>query len=148
MLVGIHIQDKHVHDSKNGDGIAIHTQEGTENWMGLVKDIAEKRIKPNGPWVRRLFDYIDLYIHAGIDKDMLDYRLALRKALHFKNLIWDDNSTADILFEIENNLPPNCKRCLHLIDKIEFGMCDVLCFVLLYILCDWLCYILGSYVVL
>ena len=48
-------------------------QEGMKNWIGLMKQLAAEHIKPTGPWVKRLLAYIDLYIIAGIEKNIVDF---------------------------------------------------------------------------
>ena len=99
----------------------MHMQEGMENWIGLMKQLAAEHIKPTGPWVKRLLAYIDLYIIAGIEKNIVDFRIALMKAKRYTNLIWDAATTPDIIFAVENSLPINCRNCLQLIDQIRFG---------------------------
>ena len=113
--------DLYVHNNANGDGIAMHMQEGMENWVGMLKQLAIEHIKPNGAWVKRLLAYIDLYVIAGIEQNIVDFRISLMKAIHHKNIIWDDATTPEIIFAIENNLPQNCRKCLQLIDQIKFG---------------------------
>lgn len=113
--------DLYVHNNAKGDGIAMHMQEGMENWIGLIKQLAGDHIKPNGAWLARLLRYIDLYVIAGIEENIVDFRISLMKAKKYTNLIWDDETTPDIIFAVENSLPINCRKCLVLIDQIQFG---------------------------
>ena len=120
-MVGIWMVDLYVYDSDDGENLSVHMQEGMENWIGLLKQLATKHIKPTAGWLIRLARYIDLYVLGGLAKNIIDFRMTKLESMNNKNLIWDDNTTPAILNEIENELPSKCQECLALIDEIEFG---------------------------
>ena len=121
MLVGVWMVDKYVHDDPNGDSLALHMQEGMENWIGLLKQLCIGHVRSNKGWLKRLLKYFDLYVIAGIQQDIVDFRITKNNCVHHKNLIYDDNETPQMIFEVKNIMPASCLEFIDLIEQIQFN---------------------------
>ena len=120
-LVGIYSFEWYVMNDENGNSLALHMQEGMENWVGLLKQIATAKIKGCGGWLLRLKNFIDLYVLGGLRENIVDFRVTKRKSECEQHLIWQDGVTDQLLFEEERHLPARCREYLSKIDKIKFG---------------------------
>ena len=121
VLAGMWMVDKYVHDDPNGNSLALHMQEGMENWIGLLKQLFIQHVRANPGWMKRLIKYFDLYVIAGLRENICDYRVTLLKCVKHKNLVYDSIDTPNIEFLTDNLLPAQCKDYLDMLDKIEFN---------------------------
>lgn len=121
VLVGIYSFEWYVMNDENGNSLALHMQEGMENWVGLLKQLTTAKIKGSAGWLLRLKNFIDLYVLGGLRENIVDFRVTKRKSICEQHLIWQEGVTDQLLFEEERQLPARCRDYLVKIDKIEFG---------------------------
>ena len=120
-MVGIYSFEWYVMNDENGNSLALHMQEGMENWVGLLKQLMIAKIKGSGGWLLRLKNFIDLYVLGGLRENIVDFRVTKRKSQCEQHLIWQDGVTDQVLFEEERLLPARCRDYLRKIDAIKFG---------------------------
>ena len=121
VLVGVYCVDWFVHESPNGESLAILRQEGMEGWVGLFKQLCEKRLKPNGKWMKRSADNLDLYVIGGVRENVVDFGKIRQRNITNNTLIWIDGHTDAEINETAALLPESMKVYLLAIDEIKFN---------------------------
>ena len=120
-MVGCWCLDWYVYLSELGQGIAVHMQEGMENWIQLIKSITTDHIKANGEWVKRIADYVDIYVIGGISEEIVDLSKVRKHLMNDKQLLWEDGFTDDIIANLRKALPDGMQSVLDDLDKVKFG---------------------------
>ena len=120
-FVGIYCQKWYVHESEDSYGVVQHCQQLMESYVQMIK--RELRVKGNsGPgWLRRLWNFADLYCVGTMAHDEVDFYKSLQRTRRSAKLIYDEENTPLLEEQLEYEMPDKFWELLLIVDNIEVG---------------------------
>ena len=102
-------------------GIGRICQQGMEGKIGLVKIMQGDHGQGNTMNIPNMGKYCDMYVLGGLKYDQHDLRVMSRQHNRTKLLIYDGNTTDELLIVLEEAMPDEVLNFLDKFDDITFG---------------------------
>lgn len=121
MLIGTYANQEIHYQSALGLTIGALKQDATETIIHHLNDYHVQKGSATSNWVKRDFNYLDLYMVGSIMQDEIDYCRIEHKHKQLNHFVYKFDETDEEMTMIENHLPNVSKRILNLIDRITFN---------------------------